>query len=806
MGKKVRKHKTDSKGQKKRKWKISFKIPKFLLPNDEPIVARTFTVVDYIVGFLVFLLSFQMYLETLTPTVPFGDSGNFITCCYTLGITQPTGYPTYLMIGHLFTYLPFGNIAWRLNLISAIAASLACLILYLLLLKVQSFRFYKQGRKDSLVFQYILPTIISLLLAVSSTFWSQAIVAEVYTLNALFLLLMVLLLLIWRQRVINYTYQTNLRVHLPLYLFAFVCGLSFTHHLSTIFIIPAAIFWILITDKKIFIEYKRCGLLILLFLIGLLPYLYLPIMSSVDVSPKWENISTLERFINHVTGKEFQGRITFLSINEKSIFQLVNSIKLKEYFILFTNQFTIYIWWIGIIGLGVLFKKNFKLLLLLLLIFVADVFYSINYQIGDIEVYYIPSFVIWVIFIGYGIKWILSLLETLKFKRFIVKRGIIYVLYTLFLFSLILSYNKNYYQNDKSKYYFSYDFGRNILRQLPPKTILFVLVEGDTLPIWYHKYIEKAREDVAIIRLYWLNRAWYVSKIKNRYPWLKIKLNEEPVKGLYFNYQPIFKKIITDNVELFPIYFVFRDPLVDSGCIKNEYLIKEGILSKYLNKTTEAINTLKNHNYIYRGIFDKKVYKDSWAKALIRLYKNDWLSKGKEYIRLKKYIEAELVLKMAIKLQPDDVNSHHQLGWVYFQQKKYDLAIKEYQKVLEIDVKYIPTYINLGFLYEDIGDIEKAIDVYKKVLNVDPKNIEIHDALARAYYKNDMLDKVIEECKKIIKINPNHINAYRNMGSIYYMKGMYDQAVEVFNHLLTLDPDNSYAKQIVEIIRKTKNN
>ncbi|MEW6095338.1 MAG: hypothetical protein AB1567_02250 [bacterium] len=64
MGKKVRKQKTDYRGQKKSKWKVQFRIPKFLIPKDEPIVPRTFTSIDYAGGILVFFICWIVYLYT----------------------------------------------------------------------------------------------------------------------------------------------------------------------------------------------------------------------------------------------------------------------------------------------------------------------------------------------------------------------------------------------------------------------------------------------------------------------------------------------------------------------------------------------------------------------------------------------------------------------------------------------------------------------------------------------------------------------------------------------------------------------
>ena len=55
-----------------------------------------------------------------------------------MGITQPTGYPTYTMLAHLFTYLPFGDPAYRTNLLSAVFGAATVFILFLAGLRLSS--------------------------------------------------------------------------------------------------------------------------------------------------------------------------------------------------------------------------------------------------------------------------------------------------------------------------------------------------------------------------------------------------------------------------------------------------------------------------------------------------------------------------------------------------------------------------------------------------------------------------------------------------------------------------------------------
>ena len=89
-----------------------------------------------LVGVGVVLFVFVLYLGTLAPTVLPYDSPDLLDVpmlqmqVCVLGITHPTGYPSYLLLSHLFTYLPFGDCAYRANLASAVYAALAVLAVF----------------------------------------------------------------------------------------------------------------------------------------------------------------------------------------------------------------------------------------------------------------------------------------------------------------------------------------------------------------------------------------------------------------------------------------------------------------------------------------------------------------------------------------------------------------------------------------------------------------------------------------------------------------------------------------------------
>src|SRR5687767_13587002 len=124
------------------------------------------------------------YAYTLAPGVTWAndgaDSGDLIAATATLGVAHPTGYPTYLLLARLFQLIPLGDLALRSTIFSAVAAVLAALCVYLLVRRLLA----EQARQD------VAATVAALAIGLAPEFWSQAVIAEVYSLNALFVALM----------------------------------------------------------------------------------------------------------------------------------------------------------------------------------------------------------------------------------------------------------------------------------------------------------------------------------------------------------------------------------------------------------------------------------------------------------------------------------------------------------------------------------------------------------------------------------------------------------------------------------------
>ena len=139
---------------------------------------------DYLLAFLVGVAAFALYIRTLAPSLLWGDSAEFQTLSYTLGMTHPSGYMTQIMLGKLFTYLPVGNIAYRVNLLSAFFGALAVAETYWIMRLLGGLK--------------LAALSASVLLALTEGFWWRALVAESYAPAAGMLATVWLLVLLWR--------------------------------------------------------------------------------------------------------------------------------------------------------------------------------------------------------------------------------------------------------------------------------------------------------------------------------------------------------------------------------------------------------------------------------------------------------------------------------------------------------------------------------------------------------------------------------------------------------------------------------
>jgi len=420
----------------------------------------------YIFPIIALLIPFVLYLNTLLPGVDFWDTGEFQTIAYTFDIAHPTGYPTYILLGKIFLLVfPFGSVAWKMNLLSAIYVSLGSLLIFLTIRKITK--------------KTILSLLISTLLSINPFVWNIAIKADPHSLHFLFTSLFI--------------YLSYVRL-LPL--LGLVTGLAIGNQMMSIFFVPSLIIILLVAlkEKVPLITIIKS---VFMFILGTSVYLLLPIISlfKIPLTADYQ-INTWKNFIRYIFGQDFGGSMFHWSKNN---FQQT----LIYYFSLLQKALPSFIWILIPIGFisGFILRPIFNISLFS--IYLTTLFFAMTYQNAAIERYYIPQFTILTIWISFSIRQILNLTQT-KIASFLM--------YLIIAISIIIMVLGNYTKIDQSNNTSASKWTEETLNSIENNAVFFSWWSYST-PLWYAQMVEGNRPDLIIVNA----SEWQWEKMAEKY-------------------------------------------------------------------------------------------------------------------------------------------------------------------------------------------------------------------------------------------------------------------------------------------------
>ncbi len=213
-----------------------------------------------IIGASVFLLTLVILLMTVQPSVSFWDPGEIASASYSLMVPHPPGGPFWLIMGRIFSMIPFGHdIGYRINLVSVVSSSFSILLLYLIAIKlfeVYRGKVYKNLTEAS--YNYGSAAIGALAFAFCDTFWFNAVEANYFGLSTLLFSLIVWLMMVW------YSKSDEKGNEKYIVLMAYLIGLSFGVHLMSVLAIFTFMFVVImkkyVTDDE---TYKKTAYILL---------------------------------------------------------------------------------------------------------------------------------------------------------------------------------------------------------------------------------------------------------------------------------------------------------------------------------------------------------------------------------------------------------------------------------------------------------------------------------------------------------------------------------------------------------------
>jgi hypothetical protein len=441
------------------------------------------------------LLTFAVYWLSLAPTITWqhdgADSGDLATAVAVGGVPHPSGYPTYLALAEIFRALPLGSdVAYRLNLMSAVCAAAAAGLLSLAI--EQSLR-DKPGESAHQPADFVEASaaVAALVFAFSAPLWSQAVIAEVYALNAL-----CVALLVWLALRVRAGHEGEL---------AGMCvatGLALGNHLSVLFVLPlvAALVWP---------AYWRQGrgrrvALVLLIAAGLSVYGLLPWRAAAHPPVNWGGADQWAGLRWLVNGEVYQDYMFSLPWSYAGNRMLA------------LTQITVraLAWWgvpVALWGWRLMLRRDRALAIGSLLTVTLFAVYAVGYNTADSYIYLLPAFMLMSVWLAWG------LLDLLRLAAPGLRRaGLAWALLILPLTSAALNFPAMSLRNDRT----ALDFAEEALIQAAPNALVLVDDDRHTFALWYVRYALGQRPDIAIVNVNLLGYDWYQASLAKAHPGL----------------------------------------------------------------------------------------------------------------------------------------------------------------------------------------------------------------------------------------------------------------------------------------------
>lgn len=424
--------------------------------------------------YLVVPAIFISYLLTISPTILWRDTPEFVNVAFTLSIAHPAGFPTYSLLLKPLTFLPIGSIAFKTNLASAIF-SLLSVVLLSATLRLFIRRLYPSAPSADIQTSSI---VASLLFAVGPIVWHNATLAEVYTLNTLFLAAVIYLMLRWLDG-----FDPRW-----LYLSAFLYGLSAGNHAAVALFLPGLLaVYFFNRQERNSCEWIRA---VFFFLLGLSVYLYLPVRSLANPPYDWADPQILKNFLYQITDQKDFGPGGVLSESKATSTPLVLII---NHLSLIARQFSPVGIVLILLGVTSALRGEKGLSLLLLWILFSNHTFFWGWTSGDA---FLPSYLALAFFLGVGTCILLGISRQWSQVSASRVRELVGIgLSGLIVAHILFTYPKV----NKRDYYLPSDFFRPVFRTLDPNSVFLTEIQ------WSHfKYLQdigRLREDISLLSL-----------------------------------------------------------------------------------------------------------------------------------------------------------------------------------------------------------------------------------------------------------------------------------------------------------------
>ena len=773
------------------------------------------------------LVAFLVFVRTAYRTVAFWDAGEFIATSAILGIPHQPSTPLYVLLGRLATFVPVGSVAFRVNLMSALAQAVAVAFAALATSRL--------ARRAGLAppAAALAAALAGLLLAFARTLWFNAIEAEVYALSNAIAAVGFWALLRWADSARE---ERDLRIPLAVF---YVLSLSIGIHLGTYLVLPA--FLVLFLRSRppgiiagrdlvlwlvgwpvagaiatalcrsfagpasfalgfaaaavlvlLCVRDRKLGLSVLaLFLLGVSVHLFLPIRSALDPMINEGEPDDWRRFFDTLSRAQYPPSNPFIR-------RAPAGVQFGDHFFDYlVAQWPLFRGTLGglIPILGALAgaivqarrdRRGFETMLAWALATGPGMIFYLNFTDHEVRerdyffVLFFQGMAMWAGLSGGSLaQWIAARIRPAERARLAFAAAA-----AALLALALLPLKEGFRIHDRSRDTIARDYAWNLLVPLPKDAILFTNGDNDTFPLWYLQEVEGVRKDVRVVNLSLLNTPWYIGQLRDYAPKVPVGLTDEEIGRL----RPMldesgtqvllvkdlaFRRILDQNAFRLPIYLAVTVP--DKMGV-GDRLVMEG-LARRIHPTSQEtrvdLETARRNAYevftplhgilTAEGATDTAFYLDENERRLVQNY-------------------AAIHFYLAVE--------HERAG-------DFAAAIREAERARAISPGFSGNRILLGPLYERQGDFARAEALYRETLARNPGDFRVKERLGWVLAEQGRPAEGLPMLKEAVARAPrDDFGPPAALFEVYWSMGARDSALAVLDAWLATHPADVEVREI----------
>lgn len=770
-------------------------------------VASKLLQVKWVSVVVVFWVTLGVYIKTLTPTVPFWDSGEFIATSHLLGIPHPPGTPLYVLIGRLFSLLPVATVAVKINFLSALMSSVTVCLMFLVTWRFLVRCLGHAPNKIEKLFIMAGAMTAAFFIAFSDSFWDNAIEAEVYSAASLVQALCVFLTLRWaegRQKGKN----DNLLLTI-VYVMA-LAGMGI--HLGGVLVVPGLVLFVLMTNKKSLLSPRFIALSVGAIILGTSVTLFLYIRAHLEPAINEADPRTLKALWEQLNREQYgQGSVFYILTHRKTSW----AFQFNEMFYRYTkgeyelfpegsalHSLGVYLpllagllgmvwhagreaksWWMQFTivvttSLGLIIYLNFS-----------------DHEVRERDYFFTFFYQFFAVWMGMAVTAGLLTLNKLFAGKSeggepALKSAVLPLVLALAVplmgFLPVRTYWKTH---DRSGFWVAHDYAYNMLAPLPQNAILFTNGDNDTFPLWYLQYVEGFRTDVRVANLSLLQTNWYNYQLKNTEPKVPYTMSDVDIADMQPYYDSKGKvvwvkdlainDIVKANAWKRPLYVAVTVPRSEFGY--GDQMVLEGLNYRMtpekgpegrvdLEKTMYALDK----TFKWRGVLnpdgspDTTVYKDDNARRLSENYAAAFVQSAFEYRARGDIDTAMQLMTRAEGIAP------------------------EYPGVIGYP----------GILLEESGRFDAAEAHYKRMIALHPDNGLVYQRYGYMLATRNRAAEGEKIWQQGIATAPDYRALYQSYGAWLFEKGRNAEAMQLIARYVERHPDDQEWASMLQSYRQ----